>query len=337
MKTADKCLKFYLARPSFKEVFEALEQEYDIFGPMIKKGQGIHSETDMCLYGKIDSFDQLGLNDRTFFSAKEIVFPVSETVFDFSREDSGEPDIVPRKKIIFAHSCDIEGFHRLDKVFLENGPSADAYYQRRRELIFFFLIECRTAFESCFCQSMGTDRATDFAVSLLETDNGFRVRIKDHCFDRFFDKRKDSPDGLHDEVSEIPTQEQVTIPDLNEKEVFDNPVWNEYAGRCLGCGRCTLVCPTCSCFGLYDAMDEKGGNSRRRFWSACQIDGFARLAGGHECRTDKGQRMRYKIMHKFHDFKERFGQHMCVGCGRCIEVCPEYIDVRTSLRKLSNG
>lgn len=87
---------------------------------------------------------------------------------------------------------------------------------------------------------------------------------------------------------------------------------------------------------MHDTTDDKGNAIRKRIWSSCQIDGFAKVAGGHEYRIDKRQRMRYKLFHKFYDFKERFGHYMCVGCGRCIEACPEYIDIRTSLEKINH-
>ncbi len=164
------------------------------------------------------------------------------------------------------------------------------------------------------------------------------MTIKNEIFRKYFEDIAECAHNLDDPAAQdIQEQETVTLPDFTKRELFDNPLWSEYSKRCVACGRCNTVCPTCSCFSIYDSTDDKDNITRKRVWSGCQIDGFSKVAGGHEYRTDKGQRMRYKIMHKFHNFKERFGAQMCVGCGRCVEACPEYIDIRESLKRLYNG
>lgn len=332
----------FLAKEEFAKVFSSLRKEFDIFGPTIKQGQGIYSDTDICVYGRLDAFQELSLKDRTYFSAKEIAFPVSEKLFEFMPDGPKEPRATVRKKIIFARSCDMEGFLRLDKVYLNNNSLDDFYYKRLRKNISFFLIECTESFEGCFCQSVDSSTTQEYAVLLRKADEGFFITLKDKSFAKWFKSYDTKIDeSLNTHRCESSQQDKVNIPDLSRKELFKDSLWDELAKRCIGCGRCNLVCPSCSCFNVYDTIEDKGGFMRgfmrKRIWSACQIDGFAKVAGGHEYRTDKGQRMRYKILHKFYNFKERFGTFMCVGCGRCIEACPEYIDIRVTLKNLNHG
>ncbi len=104
-------------------------------------------------------------------------------------------------------------------------------------------------------------------------------------------------------------------------------LWSGYSSRCIACGRCNLSCPTCSCFTVRDLRfeDNPRQGERRRFWSGCYLDGFDEVSGGIVFRPSRGDRMRYKTLHKIHDFRKRFGVNMCVGCGRCEMVCPQYI------------
>lgn len=336
MKAVLESQDMHLSKDAFEKAWEALKQEYDLWGPTIKKGEGIYADTDICVYDKLDSFKQLCWTKRTHFSAKELAFHIIEELFHITKKGPQETCKPFRKKIVFCRSCDIEGFRRLDKIYLENGPFVDIYYKRLRDTMSFFLIECSEGFEGCFCQSVTSDTTTAYAVSLFETGDEISVTIGEPDFAKWFGLTKNKteetqPKGFRG------IQAPVAFPDLNNKALFDSPLWIEYARRCIGCGRCNIVCPACSCFNVSDMTDEKGHCIRQRSWASCQIDGFAKTAGGHEYRTDKGQRQRYRLLHKFHNYKERFGAFMCVGCGRCIEACPEYIDIRGTLERLSHG
>lgn len=338
MKTRAKSNAYTLSKEAFRKVFDGLKKAYHIFGPTIKKGQGLYSDTDLCVYDRLTSFDDLAFKNRTYFSAKEAAFPISERLLELAPNGLREPKTAPQKKIIFARSCDIEGFLRLDKIYLHNGPLADFYYKRLRSAIHFFLIECAEGFDGCFCQSVGSNVTEEYVVSVREMGEEFSVIVNEESFDEWFDIQDSEIDRQGKRLrGKGAPQHRVPIPDLNKRELLEDHIWEEYVKRCIGCGRCNAVCPTCSCFGIYDALDDKGNRVRKRIWAGCQIDGFGKVAGGHEYRVDKGARMRYKIFHKFRDFKDRFGQHMCVGCGRCVEACPEYIDIRETLRKLDHG
>ncbi|MHC4885668.1 MAG: 4Fe-4S dicluster domain-containing protein, partial [Planctomycetota bacterium] len=134
-------------------------------------------------------------------------------------------------------------------------------------------------------------------------------------------------------------QQTVTPPEVDEMppEVYSHEMWDEYKSRCIACGRCNTTCITCSCHTTTDIFydDNARVGERRRVWASCHVDDFTTMAGGHEFRPDNGSRMRFKTLHKVYDFKKRFGEHMCVGCGRCDDNCPEYISYANAVNKLA--
>ena len=119
----------------------------------------------------------------------------------------------------------------------------------------------------------------------------------------------------------------------------DHKMWDEYDTRCIACGRCNYSCPTCTCFSMQDIhyKENKNMGERRRVWASCQVDGYTSIAGGHSFRQKHGQRMRFKTLHKIHDYKKRFGYNMCVGCGRCDDMCPQYISISEAYEKVANA
>ena len=131
----------------------------------------------------------------------------------------------------------------------------------------------------------------------------------------------------------------VTIPSNLTTEVSNSTMWNEYDNRCINCGRCNFVCPTCTSFTMQDLYYSENGKvgERRRVWASCMVDGFTDVAGGGSYRQKNGQRMRFKVLHKVLDYKQRNGYHMCVGCGRCDDICPEYISFSNCINKLQNA
>ena len=137
------------------------------------------------------------------------------------------------------------------------------------------------------------------------------------------------------------TENQVTVqvPENLTAEVAKSTMWEEYNSRCINCGRCNFVCPTCTCFTMQDLFYSENGKvgERRRIWASCMVDGFTDVAGGGSYRKKNGERMRFKVLHKVLDYKQRNGYHMCVGCGRCDDICPEYISFSGCINKLQSA
>jgi len=111
------------------------------------------------------------------------------------------------------------------------------------------------------------------------------------------------------------------------RQAFDSPYWSRLADRCVHCNLCAYVCPTCYCFDIRD-YESKGKIERVRSWESCQSPGFTRQAGGYNPRASKEARLRQRFYHKLLYFPEDFGAIACVGCGRCVQVCPVNIDIR---------
>lgn len=308
---------------------------YDIYAPVLYPGDGCYSDTDVVRYGKITSPEEIVWDKKSDYSFKEALLPLSETMMYFTDTFSTVPES-PRKRIIFLRSCDLHAVKRLDEIYLNNGP-ADFYYQRIRKDTKFILIGCTQSFPSCFCTSMGTNTCEGHHGYIHPDGKNYYMEISDPHLLTLADE---SSCPKADQPIQFVKQNdiRVTLPEALPSRIASHDMWKEYTGRCIGCGRCNFVCPTCTCFSTQDIFyrdnDHKNSGERRRVWSSCQVDGYTDMAGGLCFRKDQGERMRFKVLHKVSDYKKRFGYHMCVGCGRCENICPEYISYISCLHKL---
>lgn len=329
---------FRLKYDEFDSYIKSLSRDYRIFAPVLEKGKGKFAETDVIGYGEIQSSREIVLDDKSYYSPKEIFYPIRETLFYFLSNKVETPEIDLKPIVIFARPCDINGITRLDTIFLENGEEIDFYYLRRRNLVKFIMIECTEGFDTCFCVSMDSNTVEKYEAAIRFSKDEVSLKIVDEGL------KNDALNGyeLIDFEPEFIKENKVkvTIPDVDKltKESFDNDIWKEYTKRCIACGRCNTSCITCSCYTMQDVKlsDDKKLGERRRIWSGCHVDGFTDMAGGHSFRDKNGERMRFKTMHKVNDFYKRFGKHMCVGCGRCDDVCPEYISFSKCINKLND-
>lgn len=327
---------YEISNARFDEILTDLSKEYEILAPFRIKGGGRYSDTDNIKYSKIKSLSDIEHKEKSAFSPKEITFPVTETLFHIHGEEVTEPSYNPKKRLVFLRACDIHAMDRVDNIFLKNGLIEDPYYKRRRDEVSFVLIGCQKSFENCFCVSMGTNKADKYSFGIDFGDDSVKIEVKDNGFDEYFNS--------HDEIDFVTSyvtdnDVKVTAPDPSkiDPSFFNDEMWEDYAKRCIGCGRCNFSCPTCSCFTTTDVAydDNKDAGERRRVWAGCHVDKFTDMAGGHSFRNDYGSRMRYKTMHKVYDYKKKFGSHMCVGCGRCDDRCPEYISFAGCINKVT--
>jgi len=329
-------MNYALNTHDFNKILKELSKDYKIFAPKRFAGKGAFSDTDLISYGEVNKLEEIVLNEKTFYSPKEIIFPITQVMFNFTQEEYREPKIDDKKYIIFARACDIWGIKRLDLVFLNNGQEPDYYYEKLREKVKFFLIECEDSFDSCFCVSTGTNKTEDYSAFVRINNNQIEMNIKDEDFCGFFAQYKTeqviSPNFI--EKNKI----NLEIPkNLDKNFIYNHEMWDEYNSRCISCGRCNFSCPSCSCFSTQDIfyIENEQCGERRRVWASCHVDCFTDMAGCHSFRNKKAERMRFKVLHKIYDTKERFGEYTCVGCGRCDDVCPEYISFSKCVNKLS--
>ncbi|SUY48082.1 anaerobic sulfite reductase subunit A [Clostridium putrefaciens] len=328
---------YKINKEDFDKVLQEISKEYKIFAPKVLKGKGTFSDTDSIKYSEIKNIDEIEFDKKSNFSYKEILIPITETLFYFNEDEWIEPKAEEKGMIIFLRSCDINSLKRIDNIYLKNGAE-DPYYKRLREKAKFILIGCKKSFENCFCVSMGTNKTDEYDAYIKVEDNMVLFETGDEQLGKYIeDIRKEETNIEIDFVEE--NDVKVNIPENLDLKVMNSSMWKEYSARCIACGRCNFVCPTCTCFTMQDIFykDNKNVGERRRIWASCQVDGYTDMAGGHSFRLDKGQRMRFKVLHKVHDYKKRWGQHMCVGCGRCDDICPEYISFSNCINKLEAG
>lgn len=321
----------------FDKGLARLAATYDILGPVRQPGTGRFSDTDVIGYGPVRALSELVLDEKSYFSPKEAVFPPRETLFRFSGSTVDVPDGPARPVLLILRPCDINGIERLDTIYLHNGPVQDPYYRRRRENLKLLMLECTQGFDSCFCVSMGTQKTDAWDGALRVVADGVQLNLRDTDLSHAFEGLGAVEAFMPDFIEANRTQVTVPSPDSITPAHFDHPLWQEYTQRCIHCGRCNTSCVTCSCFTMQDVLYDGSGQlgERRRRWAGCHVDGFTDMAGGHGFRKKDGERMRFKTLHKINDFHRRFGTHMCVGCGRCDDVCPEYISFSKCIGKLN--
>lgn len=321
----------------FCNIFE----KYDIYAPKKFPKQGRYSDTDIIRYSKIKTINEIEFKQKTDYSAKEVLTPINETLFYYTENEFKESSAPQKPILLFARPCDINALQIQSKIYEENGEFSDLYFSRIKNNLKFVLMDCNGGDDNCFCVSLNTNTTENWAIAIKQLDNEYLISIKDAEFTTYF---KDcEPVGF---APEFVQQNEISIEinDIPDKEVLnklkEHPFWSEYDKRCISCGACTICCPTCTCFTTKDIIYNENQNvgERKRIFASCQIEGFDKMAGQKEIRNKASERMRYKILHKFHDYKERFKtRHMCVGCGRCIHRCPESISIIATIEKMNNA
>lgn len=334
-------MSFQLSFAEVNELFAKLSAEYDIYAPKRFKNAGRYSDTDLVKYDKVKCVEEIVFDDKVDFPAKEVINPISQTLFYFTEDEYRASKEQNKKMMILMRPCDINAMHHQDKIFLTNGGYEDIYYSRRKERVKIVLLECTKGWDTCFCVSMGSNKTDDYVMAVRAEEGSLKIEVKDEEFAPLFEGNTTvefTPEFV--EENEL----TVKIPEIKNKailtELKKHDVWKEYNGRCISCGACTIACATCTCFTTTDITynENQEVGERRRTAASCQIEGFTLCAGGHEYRTTAGDRMRYKVLHKFHDYKARFKDyHMCVGCGRCMNRCPEAISIVAAVEKMAKA
>jgi ferredoxin len=243
--------------------------------------------------------------------------------------------------ILGARPCEVAAMDILDRV-LKEGAHRDVRFSDRREASFVVVAECARPAETCFCASMmsgpGIDDGFDLALTELDDERGHRFVV-----------RIGTPRGA-EVLSSVPTrpvedadlaardqqledaarQMSRSLPVRAVADLFsqnlEHPRWDEVASRCLSCGNCTMVCPTCFCSDVHDTADTVGVVERRRTWSSCFDLEHSYLHGG-PVRASSSSRYRQWLTHKLSTWWDQFDTSGCVGCGRCIVWCPVGIDL----------
>jgi len=282
-------------------------------------------------------FDELALDyTQTVHSPKRFVLPYQETLSTFALTSDGwekHVDLNVYRPLVFfgMHACDINALNKLDLV-LAQSTYPNPYYMGKRKNLFIIGLSCNPE-PQCFCRSMSTDSAihgfdlflTDLggkyfaeiltapAFDLLSQIKCQEPSAKDHTLYKHVNKEKSRR-----YTATVDTSDLTKILDLE----FDSKAWDYWGEKCLSCGTCANVCPTCYCYGVEEQVDlNLRQASKVKSLHSCNLIDFAKVAGGHNFRPTSAGRLKYRYYHKHRGFVEAFEESLCVGCGRCGAAC----------------
>ena len=288
---------------------------------------------------------------NTRIPPKEILFPQTETLFSYDdlpkvfriEDDTAESD----QQITFGvRNCDARSFNILD-TFFSSGDYTDPYYFSRRNRTTIVGLACNTPSSSCFCTSVGGDPfSTDgFDARLVELGEKYIFEAVTPRGEEILEKMGKYADPSEEDlktIMQLAVEKRAFNVNLELAHIeqilddlYENPMWDEGSRKCLGCGSCSYVCPTCHCFDVNDEKEGSGGR-RVRFWDSCQFPLFTLHGSGHNPRISGKERIRQRIFHKFNYYLKNYNLIGCVGCGRCIRACPMNHDVRETLQVVMN-
>ncbi len=328
-----------LNKTNFPKFVEVLAGKWEIWGPV--------KEKDKFVFRKGSDSSKFDFNyTRTVIPPKMFFVPPQFNMFRFDKNVYHEELTVFPRIIFGVHPCDIHGILILDKLFAFQ--YRDPYYMERSENTIIIGHSCIPD-DKCFCLSTRThiveegfdlfftDLGEYYLVWIGSSKGDDLIKIKPDIFDekilmedieKYISWRK-----WHSEQFSL-FIDFTALPDIVELK-YNDPVWEKMAEGCLSCGSCSMVCPTCNCYNVHDyPYFGTGEGVRVRFWDSCMLKEYSLVAGGHNFREKRADRLKLWYTHKLQAYIGQYGKPSCVGCGRCIETCPVEINVKTVANSL---
>ena len=289
---------------------------------------------------------ELFLEARTDFSAKEFFRPAKEKIFSFKKKSSSyeiKPEHDNAKKVLFGiRPCGTYALTALDELFIKFFGE-DQFYSSRRKNTVIIALQCLKSCENGFCTSMGTSQAISYDLLFFERGHDFFVRAETEAGRNLLDAKFFKHTSDAEPSQRIECKNELDTKSLAENlyASFNHSVWEEESKRCLSCSSCTQSCPTCYCYSTSDEFIFGSGNESKRFrlLDSCQLQRFTKVAGNNVFRPSREGRLRQFVLHKLSYYKENHGMHLCVGCGRCITECPvkiSLVDIANRIQKEAN-
>ncbi len=305
--------------------------------------RGYRSEQNPAAYrliqtGKERYFDFI----PAMHSWKYFLFPPRHLLFNAYKQGKWQIEAndtpQPHYALIGVRACELAAIQVQDRTFLRQ-DFYDPIYRARREGLFILAVNCLHPNATCFCVSMGTGprHQAGFDLCLTELDDQFLLEIGSELGLSLVARRPYELPSAFVQTAANQAIEQAKgwmgrkmeisdLPDLLTGNL-DAERWSEVAKRCLSCGNCTQVCPTCFCWDATDQVDVLGkSTSRERVWDTCFNPNYSTVFGGNT-RPNIRSRYRQWLTHKMATWKGQFNVLGCVGCGRCITWCPVGIDI----------
>jgi ferredoxin len=270
--------------------------------------------------------------------AKSLLLPQNETIFAFSRGAYREFLDAPQTILFGIRPCDLMGY-RQSSHFMARG-SVDPYFRAKKEAVRTVVMACPGPQNTtCFCTTMQTGPVArhGFDLQLFDLGGAFLVETGSERGEALLEgfplTEVDAADAAGRRaafcdraVAEVGRAEAVpeAMQRLRERSV-DDGVWETFGRQCIQCGGCAFVCPTCTCFNVWDRITGPEEGTRERSWDTCLFGGFTREASGHNPRPTQALRLKRRHEHKLIDYQDEDIQDAlcgCTGCGRCSDFCP---------------
>jgi len=360
----------FLPREEFQRLLDALVADgFQLLGPQVREGA--------IQFAPVQSADDFprGLNERQapghyrltegaderLFgwangpqALKPLLFAPREVLWEVQRGDDGHMQFVETvpapapTAVIGVRACDLAAATVQDQLFLGRAH-ADPYYKARRRSLFLVGVDCAQPADTCFCASTGDGPSCDhgYDIAMTELADGFLLRASSERGERVLKSmnlaeadatRCAEADGQRRRAVEMQSR---SLPGRNLRQTLferlQHPRWEAVANRCLSCGNCTSVCPTCFCHKEGDDADLGGAESAHtREWDSCFTEGHSYIHG-FVVREERKFRYRQWLTHKLGSWHDQFGRSGCVGCGRCITWCPVGIDITEEAHAICAG
>lgn len=355
-----------LPKSSFQRLIDALQAKgFRVVGPTVADGavkwDTIRRATDLPIGWRDDQqpgqYRLARTDSESFFdvvhgpeSLKRFTFTPREPLLVIERSAGGfsaRPTLPQSEKlaVLGARACDLAGLAVQDRIFLRDAY-ADPYYQARREGLFLVAVHCTRALATCFCASVGTGprATTGYDLALTEGPDAFLVEAGSPAGEELLADLAPAPAsasqaaeaGARIEACARSQSRRLDTAGLPQAlyDAHEHPRWDEVAGRCLACGNCTMVCPTCFCHTVEEVPDlNRQRAERTRLWDSCFTQEHGYIHGKNIRPTTK-DRYRMWLTHKLAAWIDQFGMSGCVGCGRCVTWCPVGIDLTEELPAL---
>jgi sulfhydrogenase subunit beta (sulfur reductase) len=335
------------------KILKLPKEQLDFFASVLQQFGEVHAPVRTkggYSFKALDRWSEACLDyPRTIMPPRKYLLPPRETMLTYRKADGyvAGSEGLNRKLVLFGvHACDIYSFNILDQVFIE-GPFPDPYYRTRRQHVAVIGIDCEPD-PHCFCHSMRAD-FVDHGFDLFFNDIGdhYLVMVATALGDDMvlatgplFTPVTDADIAEYKRRSALKkTKYQLDVELRDLPEIFEleygSDIWEELGRKCLACGNCSNICPTCYCFDVQDEVvlgSTEGPRVRRA--DTCLYSQHAAVAGGENFRHTQASRIKFRFYHKQRGFVAEYGRPSCVGCGRCIVACPVDIHVVEVINRL---
>ncbi|MGC2062606.1 MAG: 4Fe-4S dicluster domain-containing protein [Thermodesulfovibrionales bacterium] len=340
-----------IEKAELKALFDIVSAENRVIGPVEvgrdRDNQAIYG------FGDVTDFNRIALGyAMTSLPAKRYFLPYKEDMATFridGRDWQKTVDYNIDAPFVFfgMHACDINALNKLDKVLM-GSVYPMPYYAAKRQNAFIIGIDCEPQ-PYCFCRSMGADTVLHgFDMFITDLGDHYFVEIQSDTAYNFIRKIKSAEpvEADHARYMQIGAEKNkkfrtsVDTTDLTKilDMEFQSDVWKYWGDKCLSCGTCAHVCPTCYCYSIEESVaPDLQKATKTKILYSCNFIDFAQVAGGHNFRPERSSRLKYRYYHKHRGFVEAYEESLCVGCGRCGESCLADITVPEVISSVRGG